>query len=139
MKFTIERLALIKMIEEVPVKLPDQRRREVYLKLWACDARVFVMDVKRLKKLKKPDFWAVHEALVLEDGECIVPGRVLLRILKFQTGLRNCTIEVDENGLRLGTFLLTVKGYSPTTSPPAEFHVFPVTDLAVVGSRAQPL
>ena len=137
MKFTIEREALIKMIEDVPVKLPAQRRREVYLKLWACAARVFVLDVKKLKTRKKPDFWAVQEALVLEDGECFVQGKVLLRILKAYTERKNCTIEVDENGLRLGTFSLTVIGYSPTTSPPAEFHVFPVTDLGVVGSRAQ--
>ena len=125
------------MIEDVPVNLPDYRRREVYLKLWACAARVFVMDVKKLERSEKPYFWAVEEALVLEDGECFVKGKFLLRILKFYTERKNCTIEVDENGLRLGKYLLTVKDYSPATSPPAAFHVFPVTDLGVVGSRAQ--
>jgi len=138
MKFTIERLALIKMIEEVPVKLPAQRRREVYLKLWACAARVFVLDVKKLRKFKKPNFWAVQETLVLEDGECVVSGTMLLRVLKFSTEMKLCMVEADENGLRLGRYLLAVKDYSPTTSPPVVFHVFPVTDLGVVGSRTQP-
>lgn len=164
LKFTIERWALVRMIELV--------RRGADLKLSACAARVFVAtgDLERdakpqpddepgtlefpfmmrtgMKKPEKPEgvtgdkmqvVVAGREAFVLEDGECLLPREMFLRLLKSYKGQKNCTIEADETGLRIGKFSMSVKAYSLTATPPAEFHVFPVTDLGVAGSQSQPL
>ena len=90
MKFTIERRALIRMVEQMRGKMPGRRRGDVPLKLWACAARVFVTSGGEV---------AGYEALVFEDGECVVPGRRFSRILKTYKGKKNLTIEVDEKAL----------------------------------------
>src|SRR5437016_2468073 len=127
MKFTIERAALVKMVEQVRVKLSG-REKDQPLKLWACCARVFVTS---------GGIVAGREALVFEDGECLVPGKHFSRILKSYRGKKNLTIDVDEKGLRIGGFSMSVRGYSPHAEPPGEFQVFPVTDTGVVAQDTQ--
>jgi hypothetical protein len=129
MKFTIERRVLFKMVEQVRAKLSG-REKDQPLRLWACCARVFVTS-------GGGGTVAGHEALVFEDGECSVPGRHFSLILKSFSRRKNLTIEVDENGLRIGSFRMSVSGYSPVTCPPADFQVFPVTDLGVVCPEQQ--
>jgi hypothetical protein len=42
------------------------------------------------------------------------------------------TVEVDDAGLRIGNFQMPVDRYSPHATPPAQFQVFPVTDLSAL-------
>ena len=163
LRFTIERWALVRMIELVC--------GDADLKLWACAARVFVaagnpkpaakpqpdeepgalvfpfMRRAETREPEKPEIVAGNEvqvsvagreALVFEDGECVLPCQMFLRLLKTYKGQKLCTIEANETGLCIGRFSMPVKAYSPTATPPAAFHVFPVTDLGVAGSQPHP-
>jgi len=129
-KFTIERKTLFRMVEFIREKMPGRKRGDAPLNLRACAARVFVATCDGCCVLG-------CETLVLEDGECVVPGRLFSRILKSYGGQKILAIEADETGLRIGGFSMPVKDYSPTGIPPADFQVFSVTDLGVLGSQPE--
>jgi hypothetical protein len=93
------------MVEQVRAKLSG-RQKDQALKLWACAARVFVTS-------GGSGTVAGHQALVFEDGECSVPGRHFSRVLNTFNWMKNLTIEADEKGLRIGSFTMSVSGYSP--------------------------
>ena len=129
MKFTIERRPFVRMVEQLGLRRSSKHQGEAEMKLSACAARVFVATSGLV---------AGHEALVLEDGECFLPGRRFLSLLKSYKGEKNLTLEIDDRGLRIGTFTTPVRAYSPVTYPPGNFQVFPVTDLDVLGPDQQP-
>jgi hypothetical protein len=120
----LARRVLLKMVEQVRAKLSG-REKDQALKLWACAARVFVTS-------GGSGTVAGHQALVFEDGEYSVPGRHFSRVLNTSSRMKNLTIEADEKGLRIGSFTMSVSGYSPHAQPPGKFQVFPVTDTGVV-------
>jgi hypothetical protein len=123
MKFTVEYRVLMKMLELVGKRMPGQKRADANVKLSACAARVFV---------EANGTTAGVEALVLEDGECVLPRIKFVQVLKTYRGRKNLTMEADVEGLRIGSFTLRVEGFRPHASPPARFQVFPVTDLDVL-------
>lgn len=120
MKITVELPALVKMVRQVGKRMPGQKQADSTLRLYACAARVFVEANQTV---------AGMEALVLEDGGCTLPREVFLKLLKSYTPKPHIIIEADERMVRFGSTTLNSVGYSPTATPPAQFQVFPVTDL----------
>ena len=116
----------MRMIEEVREKKKGPQECDPYVRISAWGARVFVSYGSA----------ASNEALVFENGECFVRGRRFLLILNSFARRKNITIEVDPTGLRIGRYSMVVQGYSPTTTPPEDFQVSPVTDLRVLGTGA---
>jgi hypothetical protein len=122
MKFTIERLALVKMLRH----LAGSRKRPArVVRLYACAARVIA---------ETDEVIAGMEALVPQDGSCRVDRVKLLRLLQMYPGKINLSFEADVRGLRFGTTLLPVSSYASAAMPPARFRVFPVTDTWVTGA-----
>src|SRR5438045_2151967 len=104
MKFTIELRPFVKMIETVGKKMPREKRGDPNLRVLACAARAFVESNQTV---------AGTEALVLRDGQCLLPRLKLLRVLKTYRGRKNLTIEADAGGLKIGGFSMQVSSYSP--------------------------
>jgi hypothetical protein len=73
MKFTVDRKALVKMLQCVGKKHPTQTRRDKQVRLSACAARVFV---------ETNQTTAGTEALVFEDGTCFLQQDIFLKVLK---------------------------------------------------------
>ncbi len=124
MKFTVERLALVKMLQLTARKSPMRKRRDKQVRLSACAARVFVEANESTGGL---------EALVLTEGTCLLPHDVFLKLLKTYASKPNITVEADERTIRFGSTILPTEAYSPTVTPPGKFRVFPVTDTWVAG------
>jgi len=120
MKFTLELPALVKMVQQVGKKMPGQKRADPALRLYACAARVFV---------ECNQTGAGMEALVLEEGGCTLPRELFVKLLKSYTPKPHITIEADERTVHFGSTTLNSAAYSLTATPPAQFQVFPVTDL----------
>jgi hypothetical protein len=74
------------------------------LRLWACVARVFV---------ESNGVIAGTEALVVEDGTCVVPRSTFLKLLQSYKDKQNLTIEADSSALRVGSTTLGHLGYTP--------------------------
>jgi hypothetical protein len=123
MKFTVDRAALVKMLQSVAKKAPAQKRRDKNVRLSACAARVFV---------EANQTTAGVEALVFVDGTCFLHLDVFLKLLKTYAPKPNITIEADRNAIKFFSTTLSLTGYSRTVTPPGKFHVFPVTDLTVL-------
>ena len=68
------------------------------------------------------------ETLVLEDGACTVPRIKFLKILKTFHPKPNVTLEADESGLKIESFVMKATSFSAVAVAPGEFQVFPVTD-----------
>lgn len=124
MKFTVERLPLVKMLEMTGKKVPAQKRRDQHVHLFACSARVFVEANESI---------AGTEALVLEDGSCLVPHDMLLKLIRTYHPKKAVTMESDGQTLKFGSTTLPVSGYSTDVRPPAKFQVFPVMDTGIAG------
>ncbi|HNU99811.1 MAG TPA: hypothetical protein PKK20_07705 [Verrucomicrobiota bacterium] len=129
MRFTVERKALVKMLQCVGKKAPSQKRREKQVRLSACAARVFV---------EANETTAGTEALVLEDGTCFLSQDIFLKVLKTYKTKPNVTVEADGRTLRFFSSTLPVTDYSHAVTPPGKFQVFPVTDLSVLRPDAAP-
>jgi len=118
------------MVKQVGKKIPGQKRLERALRLFACQARVFVECNQTV---------AGTEALVLEDGQCALPRDAFLQILQTYRGKKHLTLEADERGLRIGNFSMSVSRYSASVEAPGKFQAFPVTDLqALFPHQASP-
>ena len=126
MKFTIERQVLIRMTEQAHGRSRSKKSREASIKLAACAARVFVAGSAAT---------AGYEALVFSDGECFIPAKNLLAVLRTYPNQTNLTITVDARGLHIDQFTMPVTGFAPQSTPPGQFRVFPVTDLRVLGNQ----
>ena len=129
MKFTVERKALVKMLQCVGKKHPTQTRRDKQVRLYACAARVFV-DANHTT--------AGTEALVFEDGTCFLQQSVFLKVLKTYTTKPNVTIEAGGSSLKFFSTTLPITDFSRTAIPPGKFRVFPVTDLTVLRPQGAP-
>jgi hypothetical protein len=118
MKFTIELRRLIGMIGSLRGR-ERGKRTDSQLVLSACQARVFVASGGNV---------AGEEALVLEDGSCVLPRVRFEKVLKTFRPKPNITVEADAQGLRIERFEMEVRSYSPTSAPPDHFDVPPVWD-----------
>ena len=123
MKFTVERKALVKMLQCVGKKHPTQTRRDKQVRLSACAARVFV---------EANQTTAGIEALVFDDGTCFLQQSVFVNVLKTYTNKPNVTIDADGNSLKFFSTTLPITDFSRTATPPGKFQVFPVTDLTIL-------
>jgi len=113
------------MLELIGKKTPTQKRRDKQVRLFACAARVFV---------EANESTGGIEALVFKDGSCLLPFTVFLELVKSYAPQPNITIEADERTVRFGSTTLSSVQFSPTSSPPAKFQVFPVTDTWLAGA-----
>lgn len=129
MKFTVERAALVKMLELVGKQSPGRKSRDKEVRLSACAARVFV---------EANETVAGIEALVLADGTCLLPHDVFLKLLKTYAPKPHIAVEADGRGIRFCSTTLPVLRYSRVATPPGKFQVFPVTDLDVLQSEPEP-
>src|SRR5258706_244015 len=128
MKFTIERAALVKVLEVIGRKAPSKKWREKEVRLLACAPRVFVEANESAGGI---------EALVLEDGTCFLEHKIFLKLLKTHFPKKNITVEGDEHKITFATTTLPVSGYSRTFTPPAKFKVFSVTDVWISQRRTE--
>ena len=119
MKFTVERVALQRMIEQLKFERGVAGAQQRMLRLSACAARVFV---------EANNVTAGIEALVMEDGACNVPRMKFLKVLRTFHPKQNITMTADAGGLKMEGFLMKATCFSPTATAPGEFQVFPVTD-----------
>ena len=119
MKFTVERIALQRMIEQLKFERGVAGAQQRMLRLSACAARVFV---------EANNVTAGIEALVMEDGACNVPRMKFLKVLRTFAHKPNITLAADASGLRIEGFVMKATHFSPVAVAPGEFQVFPVTD-----------
>ncbi|SPE54217.1 hypothetical protein SBV1_1770005 [Verrucomicrobia bacterium] len=119
MHFTIERMRLIKMLENVRRKLAGQKKKEKDVRLYACAARVFT---------EANGVVGGHKALVLVEGGCTAALEPLLTLLKTYDNKEHVTIQADERALHMFTTTWPIRGYTRQVSPPGNFAVGSVTD-----------
>jgi hypothetical protein len=125
MKFSVDRLAVVKMLKLARKAAPGGWARGAMVRVSACPARVFFETNQSTVGI---------EALVLEEGACSVPLGLLLKLLQSYHPQLQITIEADAVSLRMGTTTLkAISEYSPRAVAPLSYQVFPVTDLAVAG------
>ena len=128
-KFTAERVALERMIDQLKVDRGVKGQQQRMMRLFACVARVFV---------EANGVAAGIEALVLEDGACNVPRTRFLKILRTYHPKLNVTIAADADGLRIEGFVTNARRFSPVATAPGEFQIFPVMDAWVAQSETPP-
>ncbi|SRR5260221_6998436 len=126
MKFTIERAALVKVLEVIGRKAPSKKWRDKEVRLFACAPRVFV---------EANESTGGIEALVLEDGTCFLTHKTFLKLLKMHSPKKNITVEVDEHKIKFASTTLPISGFSRTVISPGKFKIFPVTDDWLSQSR----
>ena len=129
MKFTVERAVPVKMLELVGKKTPTQKRRDKSVRLSACAARVFV---------EANDSTAGIEALVLEDGTCLLPYDHFLKLLKSHAPRINISMEANETAIRFATTALPVTEYSSAVKPPGQFQRFTASDVSELRPTSKP-
>lgn len=120
MRFTIERLALVKMVEQLKGERGGARpkRAEEELLLAVCGAMVFV---------EANGVTAGCEALVMEEGSCALPRVRFLAVLRSFAPKRNLHCGADGDWLRVERFEIRMRGYSPHAVAPEGFKPYPVT------------
>lgn len=123
MKFTIATADIESLLRGAGVSRP---RKTDTLKLSACAARVFV---------ESKDGVAGIEALVLADGAVTLPAKSFSSILKTYKGTKFLNFDGSSDGLQINAFRMPILAYDPAPTPPADFHIFPVTSSP--GSEAQ--
>jgi hypothetical protein len=119
MKFIVERIALVGMIQLLSGKSAGQKRSDRMMRLSACAGRVFV---------ESNQVVAGVEALVLQEGSCRLPRVKFLKIIETFAPKENLTIEVAANRLHIANFSMGAIAYTPEAIAPADFKIFPVTD-----------
>ena len=131
MKFTVERVALERMVEQLKFDRCTTGPHQRMMRLSACAPRVFV---------EANGVAAGIEALVLEDGGCNVPRMKLLKVLRTFHPKQNITLAADASGLRVAGFVMKATHFSSVATAPGEFQEFPVTDgwLAAQGTPRPP-
>ncbi len=123
MRFTIERRALMKMVEQLKgERLRDERGRmkrdEGELQLTACGAMVFVA---------ANGVTGGCEALVMDEGTCRLPRVRFLAVLRSFAPKLNLHCGADGEWLRVERFEVRMRGYSPHAVAPEGFKPYPVT------------
>src|ERR1017187_8587137 len=128
MKFTIERAPFVKVLEVIARKAPSKKWRDKEVRLSACAPRVFV---------EANESTGGVEALVFDDGTCLLSHKTFLKLLKTHFPKKNITVEADEHKIKFATTTLPVSGYSRSVTPPGKFKIFPVTDDWISQSRTE--
>ena len=119
MHFTVERLALVKMIQLLAGKASGRKRADTHLRLTAAGPRVFV---------EANQVTCGVEALVLREGTCRIKHRLLLLVLQTYHPRAHMTVDAEGAVLKLGTTTLAVEGYSPHAIAPGEFQKVSFSD-----------
>jgi hypothetical protein len=119
MKFTVDRAALVRMLEVIARKAPSKKWRDKEVRLSACAPRVFVEANESAGGI---------EALVLEDGTCLLEHKVFLDLLKSHFPKKNIIIAADERKITFATTTIRTSGFSRIVTAPGKFRDFPVTD-----------
>ena len=104
MHFTVERMALVKMIQLLAGKASGRQRADTHLRLTAAGPRVFV---------EANQVTCGVEALVLREGTCRIKRGLLLRVLQTYHLRAHMTMDAEGAVLKFGTTTLPVEGYSP--------------------------
>ena len=120
MKFTIAHADLAKLLKSAGVTRPKTADT---LTLFACAARIFV----QFKGVV-----AGIEELVLSDGAVMLPAQKFLAVFKTYKSTRFLNIEGGSDGLKLQNFSMSILAWNPNPTPPAQFHLFPVTNMDVL-------
>jgi hypothetical protein len=128
MKFTVERRTLVRMLELIGPKAPSQTWRDKEVRLSACAARVFV---------EANESAGGTEALVLEDGTCLLNFKLFLKLLKSHTKKKIVHVEVNAQRIKFVTTTLPVTKFSRSATPPGEFKIYPVTDGWLTMNRSE--
>ena len=116
------------MLEVIGRKAPSKKWRDKEVRLSACAPRVFV---------EANESTGGVEALVFEDGTCLLSHKTFLKLLKTHFPKKNIIVEADEHKIKFATTTLPVSGYSRTVTPPGKFKIFPVTDDWISQSRTE--
>lgn len=116
------------MLEVIGRKSPSQKNRDKQVRLSACAARVFV---------EANESTGGTEALVFEDGTCLLEHKTFLKLLKTHYPKKNINFEADERKIKFATTTLPVSSYSHSVTSPGIFKVFPVTDAWLSQSRTK--
>ncbi len=116
------------MLELIGPKAPSKNWRDKEVRLSACAARVFV---------EANESAGGTEALVLEDGTCLVDFKLFLRLLKSHTKKTTLYVEADEKRIEFVTTTLPVTEFSRNATPPGEFRIYPVTDGWLTLNRSE--
>lgn len=119
MHFTVERLALVKLVQGLPA--PKGRPRTDPVRLWTNEARVCV-------EINGNVAWM--EALVFRSGHCCTNRKRFLELLKAYRPKKNLTFELVGNGLRFGGSTLVVTETASVPQPTPRFAVVPVQGTA---------
>ncbi len=128
MKFIIERKMLLKMLRQVSAKPPHQKTPDPEVRLYACCARVFVEANETVSGV---------EALVLEDGGCVLQSKPLMMLLKNYPEKIHLTFEAAPHFLRFAGSTMNIQSYTRAVQPPDRFQVFAVTDAWVASGTRQ--
>ncbi len=111
-----------------------KRRYIKHLKVWACQARIFVATNGLV---------AGTEAIVLREGGCVVSCRRFLGALDYYRlkGKPSVIIEVVKPYLKVGNLRMRYMEYSDQVMAPADFQVFPVTNtwIADTAGKSSPV
>lgn len=107
------------MLDVISRKSPDKKWRDKEVRLSACDARVFV---------EANESAGGVEALVFEDGTCLLNHKLFLQLLRMHRKRKNIIVEVNEHRITFATTTIPVSGYSPVATSPGKFQMFQVTD-----------
>lgn len=121
MRFTIERRALVKMVEQLKgARLRDEqgkmRHDEGELQLTACGAMVFV---------EANGVAGGCEALVMDEGTCRLPRVGFLAVLKSFAPKRNLHCGAEGEWLRVERFETRMRAFSPHAVAPEGFKPYP--------------
>ncbi len=128
MKFTVDRLALVKVLNLAQKKAPGVKRRDKLVRLTASAARVFI---------EANHCAASVEALVVTEGACSAQHDLFLKLLQSYAPKTHLLIEVNEGSLRMGTTTLSVTDFSTKTTVPWSYTTFEPATLAQQLFRSQ--
>lgn len=128
MRFTIERVALVRMVELLKGKRGGAKRGEGELLLTVCGAMVFV---------EANGVTCGCEALVMDEGTCWLPRVRFLAVLKSFAPKLNLHCGADGEWLRVERFEVRMRAFSPHAVAPEGFKPYPVTAnwLGIPGAR----
>ena len=126
MHFTVERAALVKLVERLSAPPGGQRRRVDPLRLWTAGANLCA---------EANGVVAGLEALVFRDGHCRTDRTRFLQLLKSYHPEKNLTFELTGNGLRFGSTTLEVAEAATAEAAAPHFAMIPTQGGPDPGTR----
>ena len=135
MKFTIEQTVILKMLSRAGKLLPAKSQRKVApppreIVLKACGGWAF---------LEGPDSLAIgREALVLQDGSCVVDLDQILVLVRTYAGVPNLTFEAGDDYLQFRSTRINAHSQEANPSPPGHFRPIHINDTWLASAGAPP-